>query len=202
MITMAAGKGVVKRLQWDVENMVKALEAVKLHNEGLTRQYDVPVTTLKRRVDDEVAVEAKPGPGTVLTTVEEQKLFQYILDMCDMGYGLTVEDVRALAFQIAEASGRKHPFREGKAGRDWLQDFAVTTQLALRKPEALSYSRAKGANSKTVEDFFAKLGALCARLNILSKPMLIFNADETGISKVHKQRARILARRGQKSVWE
>ena len=109
-------------------------------------------------------MEVKPGPGTVLTTEEEQKLFQYILDMCDMGYGLTVEDVRALAFQIAEASGRKHPFREGKAGRDWLQDFAVTTQLALRKPEALSYSRAKGTNSKTVEDFFAKLGALCARL--------------------------------------
>ena len=53
-----------------------------------------------------------------------------------------------------------------------------------------------------MEDFFAKLGALCACLNILSKPMLIFNADETGISKVHKQRARILARRGQKSVWE
>ena len=50
MITMAAGKGVVKRLQWDVENMAKALEAVKLHNEGLrqaARQYDVPSQLLK-----------------------------------------------------------------------------------------------------------------------------------------------------------
>jgi len=73
--------------------------------------------------------------------------------------------------------------------------------LALRKPEALSYMRAKRATSQVVEDFFAKLGAVYARLNIFSKPMVIFNADETGISKVHKQRTKVLARGGQKMVW-
>ena len=72
-------------------------------------------------------MEAKPGPGTVLTTKEEQKLFQYILDMCDMGYGLTVEDARAVAFQIAEASGRKHPSVKKKLVVTGMQDFAATT---------------------------------------------------------------------------
>ena len=36
-----------------------------------------------------------------------------------MGYGLTVDDVRTVAFRIAQRSGRPHPFISGKAGRDW-----------------------------------------------------------------------------------
>jgi hypothetical protein len=56
----------------------------------LAGRYDVPITTLKRRIDGEVAIDAKPGPKTVLTKEEEEKLCKYCFDMCDMGYGLTV----------------------------------------------------------------------------------------------------------------
>ena len=60
----------------------------------------MPVTTLKRKVDGLVPIDAKPGPPTVLTKEEEEKLCKYCLDMCDMGYGLTVEDVRRVAYRI------------------------------------------------------------------------------------------------------
>ena len=50
----------------------------------------------------------------------EQKLCKY---MCDMGYGLTVEDVRIKAYQMAQISGRPHPFHDGRAGRDWYEGF-------------------------------------------------------------------------------
>ena len=73
--------------------------------------------------------------------------------------------------------------------------------LTLRKEEALSYMRARSAQDKVVEEFFAKLAAVLARLNLLSKPMLIYNADETGFSKVHKPQCKVLARRGQRTVW-
>ena len=119
-----------------------------------------------------------------------------------MGYGLTIEDIKVIAFKIADLSGRPHPFKNGRAGRDWYEGFLKRhPQLSLRKPEALSYARAKNANAKVIEDFFAKLAAIYVRLNILTKPMLIFNADETGISKVHKPRMKIIAGRGQKCVW-
>ena len=49
--------------------------------------------------------------------------------------------------------------------------------------------------------FFAKLAAVYSRLGILSKPMQIYNADETGVSRVHSPKMKILARRGQKTVW-
>lgn len=50
-----------KQLQWSMESMAEALKAVKLHEKGLrqaAREFGVPVTTLKRRVDDLVPVDA------------------------------------------------------------------------------------------------------------------------------------------------
>ena len=52
-----------------------------------------------------------------------------------------------------------------------------------------------------IENFFAKLAAVCACLNILFKLMKIFKADEMEISKVHKPRVRVLTKRGLKMVW-
>ena len=63
----------------------------------------------------------------------------------------------------------------------------------IKKEESLSYLRAKNAIEKVIEDFFAKLAVVIARLNILSQPMLIYNADEMGFSKVHKPRCKLLA---------
>ena len=67
-----------------------------------------------------------------------------LLDMADMGYGLTIEDVKMVAYRIVVGSGRSHPFKEGSTGRDWYEGFLRRhPQLSLRKPEALSYTRAK-----------------------------------------------------------
>ena len=86
-----------------------------------------------------------------------------------------------LAYQIAEESGIRHPFKHGAAGRRWFEAFrARHPNLALRRPEALSYAGAKSVNYNTIEDFFAKLGAIYARLNLLNKPMQVFNVDESG----------------------
>ena len=40
-------------------------------------------------------------------------------------------------------------------------------------------------NKNVISDFFAKLGALCGRLNLFTKPMQIYNVDETGVNIVH-----------------
>ena len=95
------------RQQWSLEAMSEALKAVELNGKSLrqpSREFGVPVTTLKRRVDGKLPLNAKPGPPTVLTK-EEEKLCRYCLDMVDMGYGLTVEDVRTVAYRIAHNSG-------------------------------------------------------------------------------------------------
>ena len=60
------------------------------------------------------------------------------------------------------------------------------SNLTIRIPQSLSYNLATCANEETIEDFFAKLCGVYNRLNLLSKPMQIFNIDETGVSVVHK----------------
>ena len=61
--------------------------------------------------------------------------------------------------------------------------MARHSNLTLR---TLSYARALCSNKQVIDDFFAKLGAVYGRLNLISKPMNIFNVDETGIGIVHK----------------
>ena len=109
--------------------------------------------------------------GPVLSS-EEDRLANYLSEMGDMGFGLTHQEVMHLAFQMADKSGIKHPFKNGSAGRKWFNAFRSRhPNLTLCNPEALSYARVKSVNSKTIEDFFAKLGALCPHLNLLTKPM-------------------------------
>ena len=113
---------------------------------------------------------------------------------------ITQEDVRHTAFRIAEASKRPHSFQNGMAGCAWLDGFRSRhPHIAVHIAQSLSYSRAVRANEEIICDYFAKLGAMYARLNIPTNPM-IFNVDETGISIVHKPR-KVITEVGRKNVW-
>ena len=120
-----------------------------------------------------------------------------------MGFGLTREDIARLAFNIVERSQRQHPFKDGKAGRGWFEEFmARHPKLTIRTPQPLSYCRARCSNKDTIVDFFGKLGAIYmyGRLNLISKPMQVFNVDETGVTIVHK-RGKIVSELGRHNVY-
>ena len=46
----------------------------------------------------------------MLKDEEEDQLAKYLIEMADMGFGLSPDTVKRLAHRIAEKSGRKHPF--------------------------------------------------------------------------------------------
>jgi len=154
----------VKRKLWTEESMEAAVSSVLNDNKGLreaARLYNIPVETLRRRVNGSVKVGCKPGPSTVLTDEEEDKLAAYLITMADMGYGIKRDTVMEMAFMIAEKSHRKHPFKEGKAGRAWFEGFQRRhLNLTIRSPQSLSYNRAISANRETVDKFLANL-VLC-----------------------------------------
>ena len=188
----------LKRKLWAYESMVNAVKSVQ-EGKGLreaSRLYNVPVETLRRQVTGAVDVVCRPGPPTVLTESEEQRLAIYIADMAEMGFGLMKENVLRLAFKIVDNSGRQHP-DDGLVGRAWFEGFKSRhSNLTIRPPQTLLYNQTTCANKETIEDFFAKLGGV---LNLLSKPMQIFNIDETGVSVVHKV-GKVVAEVGRK-VW-
>jgi len=166
-----------------------------------SRLYNVPVETLRRRVTGAVQIGCRPGPVTVLTEEEEDQLSRYLVQMAEMGFGLTREDVMRVAYSIVERSHRQHPFKDGKAGRGWYEGFIFRLpKLTIRTPQPLSHCRAVCSNKDVIDDFFGKLGAIYGRLNLISKPMQIFNVDKTGVSIVHKP-GKVIAEVGCRNVY-
>ena len=88
---------------------------------------------------------------------------------------------------MLDKTKKDHPFKNGQAGRGWFDGFRSRhLNLTLRSPQPLSLCRALSANETTINDFFEKLGGIYGRLNLFSKPMQVYNADESGVGVVHK----------------
>ena len=97
-----------KRMLWSDESMQSAVDSILHDNIGLreaARLYNIPVETLRRHVNGSVEVGARPGPATILTDEEEEDmLVKNLVEMADMGYGLTRKTVIELAFTIVQKS--------------------------------------------------------------------------------------------------
>ena len=97
--------------------MTTAMESVN-DGKGLreaARLYNVPVKILRRRVTGKVDIDCHPGPPTVLMK-EEETIMCYLVQMADMGYGLTREAVMHMVYIIVEKCKRPHPFKNEKGG--------------------------------------------------------------------------------------
>ena len=83
-----------------MESMKRANDDITMQKKGLrqaAREYDVPVTTLKRRVDGVLPADCKPGPSTV-----QERLVKYVIEMAQRGFGLSPVDIRSLAYVILD----------------------------------------------------------------------------------------------------
>lgn len=194
---------------WSPSKMRAAISAVRDGSMGCkkaSKVFGVPRTTLKRRVNNlnVDAVEDKKVLGSkrpVFNNEQEQELVNYALKMESMFYGLTVKDVRQLAFQLAERNQLTHPFNKntGLAGEDWFEGFKKRhPEISLRSPEATSIARAQGFNAVSVNKFFEILKSVLEDKNFPSHR--IFNVDETGITTVQTRSNKVLARKGTKQV--
>ena len=90
-----------KREQWSDDSTAAAVDSVLKENKELRKAanlYNVPIKTLRRCVNGSVKLDCKPGPATVLTEEEEDKLAEYLIKMSEMGFSLTKEGVMGMAF--------------------------------------------------------------------------------------------------------
>jgi len=147
-----------KRKLWLQESMEAATKSVVEDGKGVreaSRLYNVPIETLRRRVTGAVPLGCHPGPHTVLSEEEESRIVEYVATMADMGFGLIREDIMQLAYQIAEKTGKQHPFSNGSAGRSWFEAFRSRhLKFTFRKPQPLAYCRALRSNEETIGNFF------------------------------------------------
>ena len=191
-----------KRGSYGKEALDTAIEKVKngeMSKRKASLTYGVPRKTLNRHLHGLVQ---KPGSlgrfKSVFNREYEEAIVAHAVNLQRMFFGLSTGDIRKLAFDLAVKLGVKHPFKNGKAGKCWLQGFlARNPQLSLRSPESTSLARAVGFNKPVVMKFFEIYKEELTKHSFSADR--IWNADESGLTVVHTP-GRILAKRGDKQV--
>lgn len=192
----ATGK---KRAKPDAEIMEAAADEVIKHNRPLREvatSYGVSKSTLGRHIQKyklsgqtNFKYEANNATQKVCTTEKEEELLSYIVKAAQWNFGVTVEEMKKLAFQYAKANNLKYPDKWNEnesAGRQWYRTFrkAYKNRISLRKPESTSLGRMASFNKPNVETFFGKLREIYSRYSL--QPQNVWNLDETGCPTVHK----------------
>lgn len=183
----------------DMQNAVKAFREGRSMRHA-AELFKVPRTCLRRRLENNTL--KNKGGQTIFTAEQENALATRITRLCDIGFGMTREDVMKVAFDFAEGNKIRNNFSKEKrqAGKDWFVGFINRHPLSLRKPEGLSVARAEGLNKDDVSDYFAKLKTVMEETGVLNKPNLIYNVDETGCVLNNRQTQKVVAQKGSKLV--
>lgn len=148
-----------------------------------------------------ISIGALGSRKPVFTEEQENELIEHILQMEGRLFGLTLTDLRTLAFELAERNNIKHNFNSEKrmAGKCWLYSFLDRHKnVTLRTPEATSAARAMGFNKPVVEKFFQLLLSLYDKYKFT--PDRIYNVDETGITTVPNKKSKVLSLKGKRQV--
>lgn len=125
--------------------MINAIIAVREKRMGYlaaSKRFNVPRSTLfdyvRSNSEPTEAVKSKLGRKPILPDELEEKLVEYLLMMEKKYFGCTRNDVKRLAYQLAELNNIPNPFSIVKevAGKDWFKRFMQrhNQKLSLRTP--------------------------------------------------------------------
>ncbi|XP_058805227.1 uncharacterized protein LOC131672183 [Phymastichus coffea] len=138
----------------------------------------------------------------VFSTAQENDLVTYILKCSNHYYGLSINEVRELAYQFAVKLGVDFPNswnKDEKAGMEWYKKFRRRhPQLTLRTPEQTSLNRVKAFCTTKVQKFFDQLGAMYDEHHFPATH--VYNMDESGFSTVPTKIGRVITLKGTRRV--
>lgn len=193
--------------RWSEDSLLQAIASYKNGDYGLnkcSRVYGVPKATIKRHADNKNSfINERKALGRQPTFTKEMEniLCEHILKFEEAFYGLTITDIRKLAYDIAEKYNLPHTFSKDKqiAGKKWFYTFMKRNKkLSLRKPENTSLARAKAFNRENVNHFFDLLEKIVDENNFTGNS--IYNVDESGLSTVQKRPQKIVGLKGKKQI--
>src|ERR1043165_9215541 len=89
-------------------------------------QYGIPRSSLAKRMKNSEHTPVNVGWfRRVFNDTQEDELCHHAIEMQRRFYGLSLLELRSLAFQLAERNVLEHPFsrKEKLAGKDWASDY-------------------------------------------------------------------------------
>ncbi|CAH1975463.1 unnamed protein product [Acanthoscelides obtectus] len=193
------------RVQWseeDLRNAVSDIHGGKGSVREISRTYDVPVRTLRRRMRSGNLNKVALGRKSLLSMVQETSLVKYIQNMASHGFALSAHDIKKLSYSFAIQQNIPHNFNteRKRAGQDWFLAFMRRhPELAVRKAQRMSTARAKGMTRQECTQYFELLGNVLRENNLLNKPQNIFSLDETGL-QLNNNPGKVVVTKGTKMV--
>ena len=167
---------------WTGEAMRNAMRAVIDDGVAIRKaseMFNIPKSTLGDRISGRVLPGTKSGPSPYLSYEEEVELATFLCRSAEVGYGRTRKEVIAIVERILLERGIERSVTSG-----WWESFVQRhPHIALRAPAlSLSYTRANASDRDYLDSYFDVLDDTLKQNDLLDKPLLIFNMDETGMA--------------------
>jgi hypothetical protein len=144
----------------------------------LAREFEVPVTTLTRRVSGIKSREETRANCHKLTIQEEESLEKWIISLDERGAAPRPNTIREAANLLLEARGTG-PTKP--IGEKWVIKFVKRhPNLSIRFSRAYDYRRAQCEDIKRLSLWFNFVKSTVAKYSILDND--IYNFDETGFA--------------------
>jgi hypothetical protein len=120
----------------------------------------------------------KRGVKAVLSPEEEAQIVDFLIKMCDCGYGLLPSALKMKVYEITK--NRWTPFKDGiPGGGGWMRWFKHRhPELTLRAAHGLESARVKALCPENVQSLYENLERLYMEHNY--PPERIWNCDESG----------------------
>jgi len=134
-----------------------AIQAIKkqeiLSIRDAARQFNVPRTTLQRRVTGHPFRAETRANSHKLTEIEEESLQKWILSMDSRGAAPRPSTVREMADLLLAARGSTPP---PLVGKDWVTKFVKRHPiLSSQFSKGYNYARAKYEDPKIIKEWFS-----------------------------------------------
>ncbi|GBP56893.1 hypothetical protein EVAR_41642_1 [Eumeta japonica] len=144
----------------DLANALKAIDT-GLSLRKAAAAYNVPIATLSRKKGNPETSKQKTGPPPVFSVNEEQKIVDWILFRAQRGLPVTKTELLDSVEQYVKLLKKETPFIDNRPSRHWYEGFRKRhPQLAIRKPQNLTHSRA-AVTDDDLKDWFEEQGNLC-----------------------------------------
>jgi hypothetical protein len=165
---------------------------------GAAALYDILRTSFCAHLAGTV-LSRKRGAAPILIEAEEQQLVQYVIAMQELGFPLTILQLRLKVAMMTQ--GRDTPFTNGIPGPGWLRWFKRRhLELSMRVAQGLDANRARSLCAKNVSNFYENLSSLYAKYEY--SPSQIWNCDESGVQVGRNGGAYVLAKTGSRNVHQ
>lgn len=187
------------------EHVLKAIDAVRkgASQFAAAKKYGIPRSTLFNKFSGKTPIGKTSGPGTVLSTKEEELIEKWLLCLADRGFPVVKQQLLHSVQVYLNSNGRKTPFTNNFPGVKWYNKFLKRHPI-ISKRISQTLTKPRAAITETnLRYWHADVYKYCAENNLLealNDPTRVFNMDEKGFIITPKGEV-VLARRGQKAVY-